>query len=271
MGIAPLLNKAIQHLQWRSRHHPFFLPVFQPLLPLWQPLHRCLVHRLRRLLAHEERGRSRQSQVKERLVGHRRWWSLAAGAWGEHPKLAHLIFRRGGAPVQVMVDGREAWLEGPGMLKPRGWTSAFSSRTTSPSFTSNTASTWSVLCFVWWRHGVVGVLVRAYRLGTGVHLFLCLTAGQSLCGVVERGVDSPQAWQPLLIFSDLQKLFCDGSCSRNNTGRVVVELNLHLYSANVCLEYLTAKEPNTCYSIQKYWGIENPVGSPRRTSLPLSN
>ncbi len=82
---------------------------------------------------------------------------------------------------------------------------------------------------------MVGVPDGASRLGVGEGLVLCLTAGQSLSGVIERGVEAPQARQLLLLLGDLQQLLCDGSCSRNNIWRIVVELNLHVCSECQCL------------------------------------
>lgn len=82
---------------------------------------------------------------------------------------------------------------------------------------------------------MVGVPDGASGLGVGEGLVLCLTASQSLCGVIERGVEAPQARQLLLILSDLQQLLCDGGCSRNNTWRIAVELNcMHVLNVNAC-------------------------------------
>lgn len=79
------------------------------------------------------------------------------------------------------------------------------------------------------------------RLGVGEGLVLCLTASQSLSGVVERGIKAPQTRQLLRIFSDLQQLLCDGSCSRNNILTIVMELNLHVCSECQCLlKYFSA-------------------------------
>lgn len=82
---------------------------------------------------------------------------------------------------------------------------------------------------------MVGVPDGASRQGIGEGLVLCLTASQSLSGVIERGVEAPQARQLLLLLSDLQQLLCDGSCSRDNIWRIVVELNLHVCSECQCL------------------------------------
>lgn len=202
MGIAPLLNKAIQHLQWWSRHYPFFLAILHPLLPLRQPLHRCLVHHLRRLLAQEEQGCPGKGQVKERLVRNRSW-RLAARAGGEHPKLAHVFLWSGQATVQVVIDRREAWMVGPGVLEGGGWTPVFSPEASSPSFAPNTAGVSSSLRFIRRWNSMVVVPWRASRLDVGMDLVLCLTASQSLSGVTERGVKASQGWQLPFVLGDL--------------------------------------------------------------------
>lgn len=234
VSVAPLLNKAIQHLQWWSSHYPFFFSVLQALLPLRQPLHRSLAHCFQSLLPHKERGRPGQSQVKKRLIWH---WGrgLAARAWREHSKLSHLIVRGGGTPLKVVINGGETWLKGPGLLETEGWTPAVPSCSSCSSFTANTNCTRSDLGFVWCWYNIVSVLDGASRLRVGVGLVLCLTTSQSLSGVIERGVEAPQSRQLLLIFSDLQQLLCDSSCSRNNIWRTAMKLNLFVCSRCQCV------------------------------------
>ena len=67
-------------------------------------------------------------------------------------------------------------------------------------------------------------------LGVGEGLVLCLTASQSLSGVIEGRVEAPQARQLLLLLGDLQQLLSDGSCIRNNIRRILEDLNLHVCS-----------------------------------------
>lgn len=196
VGVAPLLNKAIQHLQWWSWHYPFFLAILQPLLPLRQPLHRCLVHCLRCLLPQEERGCSGKGQVEQWLIRDRSW-GLAARARREHPKLARIFFWSRRATVQVVIDGCEAWMEGPGVLEGRGRTPVFSTEASSPpsySITPNTAGVCSGLRFIGRWNSMVVFPGGASGLDVGVALVLCLKASQSLSGVTERRVEASQAW-----------------------------------------------------------------------------
>lgn len=83
---------------------------------------------------------------------------------------------------------------------------------------------------------MVGVPDGASTLGAGAGLVLCLTAGQGLRGVIERGVEASDARQLQRVFGELPQLLCDGSCSKSvDIWRIVMELNLHVRSECHCL------------------------------------
>lgn len=103
--------------------------------------------------------------------------------------------------VQVVVDGGEPRLEGPGLIQ--GQTSAV------PAHSSFSADAHGVLDLVRCGRSPVGVLDGGPGLVAGEAF--ALGSRQRLGGAVEGRIEASEAQQLLVLLGELQQLLCDVS------------------------------------------------------------